>query len=97
MAVMHMVWLKFRPEITEAQIEAHCRALHGLKSRVPGVLELTVGRNFTERAPGYTHGIAVTLADKAALAIYAVHPDHVEVAQGLRRDTEGVMALDYEF
>lgn len=97
MAVMHMVWLKFRAEITETRIEEHYRALHGLKTRVPGVLELTVGRNFTDRASGYTHGVAVTLTDKVALAGYAVHPAHVEVAQGLRRDTDGVMALDYEF
>lgn len=97
MAVMHMVWLKFRAGIPEAQIEAHEEALKALKARVPGVLELSVGRNFTERAQGYTHGVAVTLVDKAALAAYAVHPYHVEVAQGLRRDTDGVLALDYEF
>lgn len=53
--------------------------LEGLKGKVPGLLELKV----------YTEGLASsngdlmldsTLTDEAALKGYAVHPDHVAVA-----------------
>jgi hypothetical protein len=96
MAVNHMVWIKFRPEIDEARIAAHAAALRALQQRVPGVQSLNLGRNFTERANGYNFGLSVILDDKAALQAYAVHPYHVEVATALRRDAE-IMALDYEF
>ena len=55
--------------------------LEGLKGKVPGLLEIKV----------YTEGLASsngdlmldsTLADEAALKGYAVHPDHVAVADG---------------
>lgn len=96
MAVNHMVWMKFRPEVSEAQIAAHLSALRTLEQRVPGVQSLNLGRNFTERANGFTHGLSVILDDKAALQGYAVHPYHVEVATLLRRDAE-LLAMDYEY
>lgn len=96
MAVNHMVWIRFRPEIDDARIAAHASALRALQQRVPGVQSLNLGRNFTERANGYNFGLSVILDDKAALQAYAVHPYHVEVATALRRDAE-IMALDYEF
>jgi hypothetical protein len=96
MAVNHMVWLRFRPDVPAERIAAHLEALRGLAGRVPGVRGVTVGANFTDRAQGYTHGLSVILDDRAALSAYAVHPAHVEVATGLRRDAE-VLALDYEY
>jgi hypothetical protein len=96
MAVNHMVWVRFRPGLDAEAIAAHATALRALQQRVPGVRSVSVGRNFTDRANGYDFGICVILDDKAALAAYAVHPYHVEVATALRRDGE-IMALDFEF
>ncbi len=96
MAVNHMVWLKFRGDIDTARVQHHLDALRSLATRVPGVRQLHLGTNFTDRANGYTHGLTVILDDKAALQAYAVHPAHVEVATALRQDAE-VQALDYEF
>jgi hypothetical protein len=96
MPVNHMVWIKFRADVPAQRIEQHVAALRSLKDRVPGILDLTIGRNFTDRANGCTHGLSVILADKAALAAYAPHPVHVEVAGALRQDAE-ILALDYEF
>jgi hypothetical protein len=96
MAVNHMVWIKFHPGTDEARIAAHLEALRGLADRVPGVQSLTLGRNFTDRANGCTHGLSVILDDKAALAAYGPHPYHVEVATAVRRDAE-LLVLDFEF
>jgi hypothetical protein len=96
MPVNHMVWIKFRADVPVERIEKHVVALRSLKERVPGILDLTIGRNFTDRANGCTHGLSVILVDKAALAAYASHPVHVEVASALRQDAE-ILALDYEF
>lgn len=95
MTVYHMVWLKFSDTVPEQRVQAHLAKLRSLSSRVPGIEALTCGKNFTERANGCTHGVLVTLRDRQALADYAVHPYHVEVASGLRQDSE-VLVLDYD-
>ena len=96
MAVAHIVWIKFGENVSQAQIEKHMAALATLKERVPGISELTLGENFTDRAEGFTHGLIVELADKAALDVYATHPDHVAVAGALREDAR-LLVMDYEF
>jgi len=96
MAVNHMVWICFRDGVPAERIAEHLGALQSLRARVPDILELHLGRNFTDRADGYTHGLSVILADRAALAAYAAHPDHVAVATALRQDAK-ILALDYEY
>jgi hypothetical protein len=96
MPVNHLVWIKFRPGVAAEQVQDHLKALHALRSEIPDILDLTLGANFTDRANGFTHGLVVTLRDKAALSAYAVHARHVEVAAALRRDGE-LLVLDYEF
>jgi hypothetical protein len=96
MAVNHVVWIKFKAPVPPARVSEHLDALHGLTERVPGIVELSLGANITDRANGFTHGLVVTLQDRAALDRYSAHPVHVEVAAALRRDAE-LLALDYEF
>ncbi len=96
MPVNHMVWIRFRDDVPEERIAAHLAGLRSLATEVPVVRELTLGRNFTDRANGCTHGLSVILDDRAALATYAVHPRHVEVATALRRDAH-LLALDYQY
>jgi hypothetical protein len=96
MAVSHQVWMKFAAEVSPDRIEAHLNALRGLRGQVPGIIDLNVGKNFTDRAHGFTHGLLVVLRDKQGLTDYQVHPRHVEVATALKADAQ-LMAMDYEF
>jgi len=96
MPVNHLVWFKFNAGVADLRIAEHLRALASLKEAVPGVIELSVGENFTDRADGHTHGLTVTLADKEALGAYAAHPEHLAVVEKLRPDAQW-MAMDYEF
>ncbi len=95
MAVQHIVWLKFNDGVEHERIEAHLAALRSLKNSIPGIVDLTLGENFTDRAAGCTHGLIVTLEDKAALDVYAKHERHAEVASALRQDAR-LLVLDYE-
>lgn len=96
MPVNHVVLLKFNAGVPPERIDAHLRALATLRERVPGITALSVGANFSERSRGYTHALVVTLRDRDALAAYAPHPAHVEVAAPLRQDAE-LLVVDYEF
>lgn len=93
--IEHMVWIKFRTDVTPQRIEQHLAALRSLKAKVPGIVELSVGRSFTDRAAGCTHGLLVRVRSRADLRSYLDHPEHVRVATALKADAE-VLALDIE-
>lgn len=97
MRVNHLVIIKFRDGVDEACITMHLAALAGLHGKMPElILDLSLGRNFTDRAAGYTHAVTVTLVNREALPAYLQHPEHQAVAAGLRADAD-YLVLDYEF
>lgn len=93
--VEHMVWFKFKPNVSQERIEHHMQGLAGLKDRIPVIVDLKLGQNFTDRSNGFTHGLIVTLKCRDCLQTYSEHPDHVAVAKPLREDAE-IMAMDFE-
>lgn len=81
--VHHIVMWKFKPEIEEEKKADIKKAmsvnLHGLVGKVPGLLTV----EFVEKPiPSSTHDIALvtTLEKMEDIAAYAVHPEHVKVA-----------------
>ena len=95
MAVEHMVWIRFFETVEPDQIAQHLDDLRSLADSVPGIRSLRIGENFTDRAWGCTHGMIVTVDDRAALRAYSEHPEHVKVATRLKQDAE-LMAMDIE-
>lgn len=95
MAVEHMVWIRFHEGVAAGRIAEHLAGLAGLKGKVPGVIDVKVGENFTDRADGCTHGLLVTLEDRAALEAYGPHPEHAKVAGPLKEDAD-LLAMDIE-
>ena len=95
--IMHIVLFKWTEEATPEAIQAAVQALRDLKDRVPGILEISCGPNFSDRGKGFTHGLVVRLMDRAALDAYGPHPDHQRVVHNhispIRAD---VLAVDYE-
>src|ERR1043166_613927 len=96
--VEHIVLFRWKEESSDEAIAQAMDALQQLKDRIPGIVDLTCGTNFSERAGGYTHGLVVRFADRAALEVYGPHPEHQHVVQNwinpIRAET---LALDYEF
>ena len=95
--IEHMVLFKVRDGTTADSGAAMVSGLKGLKSRVPGIVEASVGTNFSDRSKGFTHGLVVRFQDRAALDQYLPHPAHQEVVQHLIRPiAEDVIVVDYE-
>lgn len=93
--VEHMVWIRFNEGVSQQRIDEHLAGLRDLQEKVPGVLELSVGENFTDRSGGFTHGLLVRLPSRDALQGYLEHPEHVAVAGPLKADAE-LRAMDIE-
>jgi hypothetical protein len=95
--VEHVVLFKLKPEATEEQKHAMVEALRGLKGQIEGIMDLTCGRNFSERSQGSEIGLVVRFRDRAALDAYIPHPIHRGVVERfinpIRQD---VIVADYE-
>jgi ribosomal protein L17 len=92
----HLVLLAVREDASPEDIEDLISSIRGLKDTVPGVVDLTVGENFSERSGGYTHGIFVRFESREGLQGYMKHPDHLAVVEKLDRLTSRIV-VDYEF
>ena len=98
--VKHIILWQLKDELSaeeKAAVKAGIKeGLEGLLGKVPGLTEIKV----------YTEGLASsnadvmldsTLVDEDALKGYAVHPDHVAVADGkVRPYTKTRVCLDFE-
>ncbi|KAF0114807.1 MAG: hypothetical protein FD150_1350 [Rhodobacteraceae bacterium] len=87
--IRHIVLLKARPEVSEAQIKAIFADLHSLNLR--GILAVHSGRSESPEKieRGYLHGFTVDFADWEALAAYQDHPDHKRVGAALVAAAQG--------
>ncbi len=98
--VKHVILWQLKDELSaeeKQQVKAGIKeGLEGLKGKIPGLLEIQVN----------IEGLASSNADlmldsvfedEAALKGYAVHPEHVAVADGkVRPYTKSRVCLDYE-
>lgn len=98
--VKHIILWTLKEELTsaeKAEVKAGIKAgLEGLAGKIPGLLEIRV---HTEGLPSSNADLMLdsSFVDEAALKAYAVHPDHVAVADGKVRPYTAVRScLDYE-
>ena len=98
--VKHVILWKLKEELSDsekAQIKVNMkRELEGLKGKVPGLMEITIQ---TEPLPSSNADVMLdsTLQSEKALKEYAVHPEHVKVADTFVRPyTQVRMCLDFE-
>jgi hypothetical protein len=95
--VEHVVLFKTTPEATEEQKERMVAELASLKDKIPGIVDLSVGRNFSDRSQGFDIGLVVRFIDRAALEVYLPHPAHRGcVDQFVGPIKQDVIVADYE-
>lgn len=95
--IRHIVLWTFADGVPPAERDAIVAAVRGLAGKVPSLRTLEVGENVSPaRAQGYTHVLVETFDDRAGLAAYASHPDHVPVVARLRAAAAQLLAVDLE-
>lgn len=91
----HIVCFKYRADVAEELRADHRTRLRGLAA-LPGVVDLKVGADVVRSPRSYDSGLIVVFPDRAALAAYATHPQHVPVAQFGASLCEHIVAVDFE-
>lgn len=72
--IQHIVLLKFKPDTTDAQIDAAFGEAQQLVDAIDAVQRISLGRNRGDDSHGYTHALIVRLSDDDALTAYLSHP-----------------------
>lgn len=92
----HLVFMAANEDASPEDVEDLISSIRDLKDSVPGVVDLSVGENFSERSGGYTHGLFVRFETAEDLQGYLEHPDHLAVVEKLNALTSRIV-VDYEF
>ena len=95
MPIEHIVLLEKKETVTEGELNTFLGAAKQLKEKVPGILDVKHGKNFTDRSQ-HSHALIVTMADRDALAGYGPHPAHQEVAAMLKQVAGDWVIVDIE-
>jgi hypothetical protein len=92
----HLVFLATGDDTSTEDVEDLISSIRSLKETVPGVVDLSVGENFSQRSGGYTHGLFVRFESRGDLQGYLEHPDHLAVVDKLDALTTRIV-VDYEY
>lgn len=74
--MIHMFAFRWHADATEEQKDRAIAEIRSLRGKIPGLLEVHVGKNISPRGAGYETGGVMKFKDAAALASYPVQPAH---------------------
>jgi glucose-6-phosphate isomerase len=96
MMVDHLVFFEVRDGVSAEDRDDLIDSMRALREKVSGVVDLSVGEDFSGRSGGYTHALFVRFGDRQGLDTYMKHPEHLAVVEKLNARTTGRIVADYE-
>ncbi len=95
--VTHVVLFKWKEGTDPKAIAQVKQELQALRGKIPGIVDVRLGDNFSARAQGFHFGVVMRFTDRASLDAYGPHPAHQRVVQEvLTPIMADVLAVDYE-
>ncbi|RAP74002.1 Dabb family protein [Paenibacillus montanisoli] len=82
--IEHVVIIKFKENTSSEHLHEVCSRFKLLKGRIPGLVDVRAGINFTDKNQGYQILLTAQFENRAALESYGPHPDHRAVADFIR-------------
>ena len=101
--IRHIVLIRFRPDVSDATIDAIFADLHAIRAVLPGVIAITSGRSESPEQieRGYLHGFTIDFADWDALATYQADAEHRAFGASLVAHAaggiDGILVFDLPF
>lgn len=92
---IHVAIFRWKPNVTEADIDAALRDVAALQPKIPGIIEISCGKNVSQYSDGYTHVVLVRGENEAAIDAYRKHPDHVTVAKRIDAMEDHGIGVDF--
>ena len=93
----HVVFFKFKPSASPAQIEEVVVAFRALKKKVSQVKDFEWGTNISpeKRDKGFTHAFFLTFTSEKDRDAYLVHPEHAAFVKVILPIIDDVFVIDY--
>jgi quinol monooxygenase YgiN len=91
----HVVLLKFKPEISESDIENIEKGLESLPSRIPEIKRYEFGRDILHTERSYDFALISEFEDQEAMQRYQTHPYHFAVLNNIRAACDSIIAVDF--
>jgi hypothetical protein len=97
--IEHLVFFRLKPGQPADMADRIVTAFRGLHGVIPGLREVSAGRNTTEEtafAADADIGVRLLFESAAALRAYLPHPHHVRVAELVLPAVEKITVCDFE-
>ena len=94
--LQHVVLMKFKPGVTDAQIGALEKALDDLPNRIVQIQTYEFGRDVLHSQRSWDFALISGFANLTAMQIYQKHPDHQAVVARLKEICERIGCVDFE-
>ena len=93
--IHHVVLMKFKPEVTEADIGDLEKRLDDLPNRIIEIKMYEFGRDLLHSQRSYDFALVSLFANLQALERYQKHPDHLPVVEKVKTMCESVITVDF--
>ena len=94
--IHHIVMLKFKSGITDAQVEEMATLLEELPNKIIEIHLFEFGRDVLKSDRSYDFGLVALFANVEALGRYQKHPEHLKVLEKIGDICEDVKIVDFE-
>ncbi len=94
--IVHIVFLKLKDENRDTNLLKIKSMLEGLAPKIKEIQFLEVGANFSQEERAMDMSLVTHFKSKEDLALYANHPDHLEVVSIIKQVAEFTKVVDYE-
>jgi hypothetical protein len=93
--IKHVVFMKFKPGVTDKDIAELEKGLGGLPGRIPEIKEYQFGRDIVHSERSYDFALVSAFDDMEALKRYQVNPNHLPVVSKVKELSEAILAVDF--
>lgn len=92
----HVVFMKFKPAATEADIADLKKALAALPGAIPEIKGFEFGSDVVRSERSYDFALVSSFENLDSMKRYQAHPDHVVVLGKVKQLCENILAVDFE-
>jgi hypothetical protein len=93
----HIVFMKFKPEVTEADVREIKKGLGGLPALIQEIKGFEFGQDILRTERSWDFALVSAFDDVDAMKRYQVQPDHQVVLKKVRSVCESILVVDFEF
>ena len=94
--ISHVVLLKFKPGVSDADIEELEKSLDELPNKITEIHTYEFGRDLIRSERSYDFALVSLFANLEALQRYQQHRHHQPVARKIKELCESVITVDFE-